>query len=237
MRKPSTDLKLVQFEEYPFIKYDETSRSEWEIISTNNFCTLQDYCKLLLEKIKKLAFVELDQFLSYQCQLVRDPYKWLHSLEALLEQNITCLRSEGLSNYFLAIERCRAKINTAINTNLEQSIVHFYHRHYNIQSIKNRVEELPTYNDKIRFLLEQKTIYLQNKPSIVPPHITPFDKQIELEIEKWKALQMLKQDSEFPNTTYRLSTTLSVLSLIHISEPTRPLYISYAVFCLKKSRN
>ena len=25
------------------------------------------------------------------------------------------------------------------------------------------------------------------------------------------------------------------LSLIHISEPTRPLYISYAVFCLKKN--
>ena len=25
------------------------------------------------------------------------------------------------------------------------------------------------------------------------------------------------------------------LSLIHISEPTRPLYISYAVFCLKKT--
>ena len=25
-----------------------------------------------------------------------------------------------------------------------------------------------------------------------------------------------------------------LLSLIHISEPTRPLYISYAVFCLKK---
>ena len=27
---------------------------------------------------------------------------------------------------------------------------------------------------------------------------------------------------------------LMQLSLIHISEPTRPLYISYAVFCLKK---
>ena len=26
----------------------------------------------------------------------------------------------------------------------------------------------------------------------------------------------------------------TALSLIHISEPTRPLYISYAVFCLKK---
>ena len=29
--------------------------------------------------------------------------------------------------------------------------------------------------------------------------------------------------------------TILVLSLIHISEPTRPLYISYAVFCLKKN--
>ena len=26
-----------------------------------------------------------------------------------------------------------------------------------------------------------------------------------------------------------------ILSLIHISEPTRPLYISYAVFCLKQN--
>ena len=32
----------------------------------------------------------------------------------------------------------------------------------------------------------------------------------------------------------RLRLTVCVLSLIHISEPTRPLYISYAVFCLKK---
>eukprot|EP00831_Metopus_contortus_P063578 TRINITY_DN5612_c0_g1_i2.p2 TRINITY_DN5612_c0_g1~~TRINITY_DN5612_c0_g1_i2.p2 ORF type:complete len:131 (-),score=41.57 TRINITY_DN5612_c0_g1_i2:76-447(-) len=30
--------------------------------------------------------------------------------------------------------------------------------------------------------------------------------------------------------------TLRLLSLIHISEPTRPLYISYAVFCLKKKK-
>eukprot|EP00826_Nyctotherus_ovalis_P025245 TRINITY_DN19544_c0_g2_i1.p2 TRINITY_DN19544_c0_g2~~TRINITY_DN19544_c0_g2_i1.p2 ORF type:complete len:115 (+),score=34.43 TRINITY_DN19544_c0_g2_i1:97-441(+) len=33
-----------------------------------------------------------------------------------------------------------------------------------------------------------------------------------------------------------LASTSGVLSLIHISEPTRPLYISYAVFCLKKKK-
>ena len=33
------------------------------------------------------------------------------------------------------------------------------------------------------------------------------------------------------------SSTVLVLSLIHISEPTRQAEISYAVFCLKKKKN
>ena len=43
-------------------------------------------------------------------------------------------------------------------------------------------------------------------------------------------------DSVFQTTDSDDQPGLSVedLSLIHISEPTRPLYISYAVFCLKK---
>eukprot|EP00831_Metopus_contortus_P000699 TRINITY_DN10256_c0_g1_i1.p1 TRINITY_DN10256_c0_g1~~TRINITY_DN10256_c0_g1_i1.p1 ORF type:complete len:151 (+),score=16.53 TRINITY_DN10256_c0_g1_i1:178-630(+) len=40
------------------------------------------------------------------------------------------------------------------------------------------------------------------------------------------------------NANYSVSSKseLEELSLIHISEPTRPLYISYAVFCLKKKK-
>eukprot|EP00831_Metopus_contortus_P077566 TRINITY_DN7310_c0_g1_i4.p2 TRINITY_DN7310_c0_g1~~TRINITY_DN7310_c0_g1_i4.p2 ORF type:complete len:194 (-),score=35.71 TRINITY_DN7310_c0_g1_i4:98-679(-) len=53
-------------------------------------------------------------------------------------------------------------------------------------------------------------------------------------------------DIYYPSTTTFLATRLvastfslskpQLLSLIHISEPTRPLYISYAVFCLKKKK-
>eukprot|EP00831_Metopus_contortus_P062101 TRINITY_DN5406_c0_g1_i5.p2 TRINITY_DN5406_c0_g1~~TRINITY_DN5406_c0_g1_i5.p2 ORF type:complete len:128 (+),score=42.72 TRINITY_DN5406_c0_g1_i5:105-488(+) len=35
---------------------------------------------------------------------------------------------------------------------------------------------------------------------------------------------------------FRIKRSIKDLSLIHISEPTRPLYISYAVFCLKKKK-
>ena len=37
-------------------------------------------------------------------------------------------------------------------------------------------------------------------------------------------------------SVFKVMFTAIVLSLIHISEPTRPLYISYAVFCLKKKK-
>ena len=43
----------------------------------------------------------------------------------------------------------------------------------------------------------------------------------------------LKTDKDFVE---KLLEKAEVLSLIHISEPTRPLYISYAVFCLKKKK-
>eukprot|EP00826_Nyctotherus_ovalis_P039245 TRINITY_DN3755_c0_g2_i4.p3 TRINITY_DN3755_c0_g2~~TRINITY_DN3755_c0_g2_i4.p3 ORF type:complete len:143 (+),score=34.07 TRINITY_DN3755_c0_g2_i4:298-726(+) len=49
----------------------------------------------------------------------------------------------------------------------------------------------------------------------------------------------LKQEALTAGTVIRTNESmpkLSYLSLIHISEPTRPLYISYAVFCLKKKK-
>ena len=43
-------------------------------------------------------------------------------------------------------------------------------------------------------------------------------------------------DTEFDSTGFSFVALGLPLSLIHISEPTRPLYISYAVFCLKKKK-
>eukprot|EP00831_Metopus_contortus_P082566 TRINITY_DN8956_c0_g1_i2.p3 TRINITY_DN8956_c0_g1~~TRINITY_DN8956_c0_g1_i2.p3 ORF type:complete len:114 (-),score=18.94 TRINITY_DN8956_c0_g1_i2:53-394(-) len=44
------------------------------------------------------------------------------------------------------------------------------------------------------------------------------------------------EDYQFCPHAIGIIEALLNLSLIHISEPTRPLYISYAVFCLKKKK-
>jgi len=44
----------------------------------------------------------------------------------------------------------------------------------------------------------------------------------------------LKKGGFYRHFTSKDDLFVEALSLIHISEPTRPLYISYAVVCLKK---
>eukprot|EP00831_Metopus_contortus_P061466 TRINITY_DN53321_c0_g1_i1.p1 TRINITY_DN53321_c0_g1~~TRINITY_DN53321_c0_g1_i1.p1 ORF type:complete len:292 (+),score=58.34 TRINITY_DN53321_c0_g1_i1:38-913(+) len=51
-----------------------------------------------------------------------------------------------------------------------------------------------------------------------------------------KEISFISQITEEKIFSQSSQPTISFLSLIHISEPTRPLYISYAVFCLKKKK-
>eukprot|EP00831_Metopus_contortus_P002662 TRINITY_DN10985_c0_g2_i1.p1 TRINITY_DN10985_c0_g2~~TRINITY_DN10985_c0_g2_i1.p1 ORF type:complete len:153 (-),score=33.53 TRINITY_DN10985_c0_g2_i1:16-474(-) len=80
--------------------------------------------------------------------------------------------------------------------------------------------ELPFWGDSIVEIFEA----ISTKPHV-------FIKSRDIS-EKIKILvnKLLEKD---PNKRY----SPQHLSLIHISEPTRPLYISYAVFCLKKKKH
>eukprot|EP00831_Metopus_contortus_P012618 TRINITY_DN15082_c0_g1_i1.p1 TRINITY_DN15082_c0_g1~~TRINITY_DN15082_c0_g1_i1.p1 ORF type:complete len:139 (+),score=30.10 TRINITY_DN15082_c0_g1_i1:164-580(+) len=56
-----------------------------------------------------------------------------------------------------------------------------------------------------------------------------------IEINAVSLTHLTKTEKAFYLST-RVAQPAMPLSLIHISEPTRPLYISYAVFCLKKKK-
>ena len=64
----------------------------------------------------------------------------------------------------------------------------------------------------------------------------PFYKNSKYWFLSWENLRSCCYSQQFLLECLRATSviTLQHLSLIHISEPTRPLYISYAVFCLKK---
>src|SRR5678815_3335441 len=63
------------------------------------------------------------------------------------------------------------------------------------------------------------------------PHLS---KQIGIDVDTLLAeLQFIRTLEPYPGRRYASDEPILILSLIHISEPTRLLSISYAVFCLK----
>ena len=61
-------------------------------------------------------------------------------------------------------------------------------------------------------------------------------KDLSLEVQAGQVYGFLGPNGAGKSTTSRMLLGL-ILSLIHISEPTRLLSISYAVFCVKKTRS
>ena len=96
------------------------------------------------------------------------------------------------------------------------------------------------YNSSLDKLLATRPV--SNTYQLVPHHELFAEQakilgQSDLPLDNITVKDQLYKDGLQAHRTiffHDLETTVSNLSLIHISEPTRPLYISYAVFCLKK---
>lgn len=63
---------------------------------------------------------------------------------------------------------------------------------YSLEAVKKHLETLPDIKEKIKYLVEVKTDYQQNKPTYSFDIGTPFDEQIELEIKRQKAILQLQ---------------------------------------------
>eukprot|EP00658_Telonema_sp_P-2_P051531 TRINITY_DN39603_c0_g1_i1.p1 TRINITY_DN39603_c0_g1~~TRINITY_DN39603_c0_g1_i1.p1 ORF type:complete len:130 (+),score=43.24 TRINITY_DN39603_c0_g1_i1:84-473(+) len=66
----------------------------------------------------------------------------------------------------------------------------------------------------------------------------PEEKHVKRVLEDlWNSGMLQKEHRLARVYQYWINDSMQILSLIHISEPTRLLSISYAVFCLKKKKN
>ena len=69
---------------------------------------------------------------------------------------------------------------------------------YDFQKVKQQLATLATANDKIKYLIEIKTDFLQNKDDWFIERGTPFDRKCELEINKLEKGLLLKAHTTTP---------------------------------------
>jgi hypothetical protein len=154
--------------------------------------TLIEYCHNLLFKIVTLPKSRIKPFLQYQCEQLTDPFVWLNKFEKLIDLN-----REGFTtkDHNIKIEKALVLIELLRNE-IESGK---QKTKFNFKKVKQQIQTYKTPEEKMSYLLEQKTEYLQNKPLIQDPTQVPFDIQCDLELNLLKTKRKLSKKKDSPS--------------------------------------
>lgn len=174
------------FKEHPIVDTSCVEPQEYDIKLEDKF-TLESYCQTLLSKILTLNKSKIKPFIRYQVEMLSDPFIWLNKLEKLIdlnrEQFTTKDQNCKLDKALVVIEVFRQEIESG----------KFSTSKFNFKKVKQKIQCYKTPEDKLSYLLELKTEYLQFKPAVLPPGEVAFDIQCDLEMNLLKSQRKLNK--------------------------------------------
>lgn len=192
MRYNKQSLILVHFEEHPFYANDKKRPSELAILLTADF-TMADYCQSLFNKVLNIGLSEIHAFLKYHCNLVRDPLKWINSLEKLIKDNKGLFNNDDLlfrRHKFISqfdVHRHRLETDDLVNTrtqDLHETVNGFTDkREYIFSKVLENSIIFVTNEEKIAYLQDQIYEYRQNPPKYIRTSGKHFDELCLSEID------------------------------------------------------
>lgn len=212
----SSQVQIAPFKEHSIINYTTSEPTEFDIIAfapehapdfiVSGTFSLQQYCTCLLHRLFLLDKSDIKPFIHYQCEQLADPFVWLNKFEKLIDLNrdlyTTKERIMKMEKALMVIELLRQDIQN--NKFVPAS-------RFNFEKIKNKIKAYPTTEEKLLFLAEAKTDYLQNRPAQVPPGEVPFDEKIQLEIDLLKTQSKLSRKRQQTFTAQENKSPLSPL--------------------------
>ncbi len=185
LKKP---IITAPFKEHPVADITREEPQEFDIKLEDKF-TLDNYCYALLLKIVTLNKSKIKPFIRYQVEMLSDPFVWLNKLEKLIdlnrEQFTTKDQNCKLDKSLMVIEVFRQEIESGKFSNSK----------FNFKKVKQKIQCYKSPEEKLSYLLELKTEYLQFKPAALPPGEVAFDIQCDLEMTLLKSQRKLSKKS------------------------------------------
>lgn len=179
-------IKTAPFQEHPVINIVVSEPHEFDVIAfesmspdfiLNGVFDLNQYCRCLLQKLLALNKSKIKPFLQYQCSYLSNPFVWLNKLEKLIDLNrdvFTCKEQNiKIEKALVLIELLRQEIESGKTVPANR---------FNFNLVKQQLKSYPAIEDKLLYLMEAKTEYLQNRPAFLNPSEVPFDEKCGLEI-------------------------------------------------------
>ncbi|MCE3260618.1 MAG: hypothetical protein K0S12_2259 [Bacteroidetes bacterium] len=180
------NVSAAPFAEQPFLCAASADASEFDLVLDEQH-DLQQYCQALLSKILMLNKSKIKPFIKHQCSLLEDPFTWLNKLEKLIDLNREQVTTK---DHHIKIEKALVVIEL-FREEVEAGKIKS--GKFDFGKVKTKLKHYESTEEKLSYLLEMKTEYLQNKPVLIDPNEVPFDQKCELEINLLKSQSKLRK--------------------------------------------
>ncbi len=210
------NFRSVHFSDFIVVNPDDKACTIFDI-SVQGELTQESYCKSLYSKVLTIGLSESNDFLNYQCELHKNPIKWLNGFEKLIKVNFENLKTENLRyrnmKFMMEIITKRQTIkfiseqNAGAKKQFEALNGYTGDKVYCFKTVLEDIKSMKITEEKILYLKAQIKDYKQNPPEFVSNRNPKFDEQCQLEINSLfeaeelmeKAIEKRKQSAKSSN--------------------------------------
>ena len=176
-------LETVPFLEFTSVKVTDTFNHLFDIekITEEN---LQSYCQALINKIFQLHYSQIQNFIKHHCSIAKNPIDWLNTFEKLIVVNEKLFQKGSNESRHIKFQTCieLKRLNlicdetqeSPTRLNKKQINAESEERYFSFKEVKEELDRIPIFEEKIVYLTNQKFDYQQSvidfvnkKPSFI----------------------------------------------------------------------
>lgn len=202
------NLKTTPFPEFVTSTSSNSINPLFDVVIDENV-NLENYCKALIQKVFDLPQSKFGLFINYQTELVKDELKWINKFEKLITINEELFSDKKIfcryNKMYHYIDKKRDELQLIISKRNSKATpkrlinAEAEDRYFSFHEVKEHVEKIDNFNDKLIFLTEE--IFEYKNADIISKNgkLLDYDLQCNQLIEKLQTIRRMKTDFEKEN--------------------------------------
>ncbi|MCZ8215033.1 MAG: hypothetical protein O9262_02285, partial [Cyclobacteriaceae bacterium] len=205
MNLNNANIKIAPFPEYVTVTSSQSVNPLFDIIIDENV-TLENYCKVLLNKVFEIPQSKFQAFINYQTDIIQDELRWLNKFEKLISLNeelfITSTCLSRFNKMYHCIDKKREEVQSlrvsAVKKATPKRLINAEaeDRHFSFHEVKDHIEKINDFNEKLIYLTEEIFEYKQAEIISKNSKLMDYDYQCTQLIEKLQTIRKMKSEFE-----------------------------------------
>ena len=210
-------LETVPFMEFTSVKVTDAFNHLFDI-EKHTKENLQSYCQALINKIFQLRYSQIQNFINHHCSIAKNPIDWLNKFEKLIVVNEKLFQKGSNESRHIKLQtyielkrlklRCDETQESPKRLNKKQINPESEERYFSFKEVKEELDRIPIFEEKIVYLTNQKFDYQQSVIDFVNKNLPSFDEQCTNEIERLIEVRKLEEQLTKKKTNYIQRPTL-----------------------------